>query len=93
MLGFYSIGDVDVIQQSLSCVCVCVCVCVVGGWGWGRGGSCLPHSCSFQGKETSTCLSLIQREPPGGGDIDLKTVRKAFPEPASLPIRLLPLLW
>ena len=75
VLGFYSIGDVDVTQQSLACVCVCVC----WGGGWGRSSSCLPHSCSFQGKETSSWLSLVQREAPQGRGHWFENCKKGFP--------------
>ena len=89
VLGFYSIGDVDVTQQSLACVCVCVCWGVVGA----EVAPAFPTPAVSRGRRPAPGSALFRGKPPRGGDIDLKTARKAFPEPASLPIRLLPLLW
>ena len=92
VLGFYSIGDVDVTQQSLACVCVCVCVCVGGAVG-AEVAPAFPTPAVSRGRRPAPGSASFRRKPPRGGAIDLKTARKAFPEPASLPIRLLPLLW
>ena len=66
MLGFYWIGDVDIIQQSLSCVCVCVCVL----WGLAVGAEvapAFPTPAVSRGRRPALVSASFRGNPPGGG--------------------------
>lgn len=71
-LGFYLIGR---ISGRACCVWVSGC----------RNTVHLLYSSSYQQTETSSWLSLIQRDSPMGGDMNLKTAKRELPIPTYLP--------